>query len=112
MLDELRDGLITTVQARTDYGVVADPEHGLDAAATARLRAERRPSAQFTLGPVREALDARWPPDCRAALARAVMAAPVQIRSFLLETVVAALDGEGGAITPARVAQAVRDRLA
>ena len=51
------------------------------------------------------------PRSCRAALAKTVMEAPAQVRSFLLEAIVSELEGEGGEITQARVEQAVRGRL-
>lgn len=112
VIEDVRDGVLTPGQARARYGVAADAHHLLDAAATETLRGPRRPAAtSFAFGPERLALDARWPPSCRAALARAVMQAPAQVRSFLLESIVSELGSEGGEITQARVEQAVRERL-
>jgi hypothetical protein len=112
VIDDVRDGLLTPGQARARYGVVADARQGLDVAATAMLRGRPRPAAtSFAFGPERQALDARWPPSCRAALARGVMAAPAQVRSFLLESIVLELDGKGGEITQARVERAVHEYL-
>lgn len=101
---EVAEGLLTAAQACHEYGVVDDEE------ATRSLRARNRPAAAFfALGPVREALEARWPAEASAALAHAVMQAPPQVRPYLIASVRAELGA--GAITPERVVAAVRVRL-
>jgi len=88
---EIADGLLTREQAEADY---------------------RRPHpAPFAFGPARDALEARWPAPVRAALAKAVMVAGPQLRSFVLESVLLELQAEPGEITSSRVEAAVRKRL-
>jgi N-methylhydantoinase B len=103
---ELADCLLTPEQASTQYGVAPDdPE-------TQRLRAEPRPEPSlFRLGPAREALEARWPPEAGAALAQAVMQAPPQVRPYLIAAVRAELDAAGDPITPERATAAAHARL-
>jgi N-methylhydantoinase B len=43
--DDVLDGLITAEQARRDYGVAIDANGAIDVAATARLRASKKPGA-------------------------------------------------------------------
>ncbi|HYZ64591.1 MAG TPA: hydantoinase B/oxoprolinase family protein, partial [Acetobacteraceae bacterium] len=112
VIAELRDGLLTRQQASEQYGVVANAEGDLDEAATQALRTGRRPAPpRFTFGPTREALEARWPPAVRAALATAVMVAPPQVRSFWMDSIIAELEAACGPVTQAQVEAAVRRRL-
>jgi N-methylhydantoinase B len=112
VLDEVIDGLLTIDQAATRYGVVISGSH-VDPAATERLRAGR-PQAQPPLspGPTRAALEAHWPPAASAALARAVMAAPAQVRSFWMDALRAELQHAPGPVTEAMVIDAVARQAA
>lgn len=108
---EVRNGLITKKQAEHDYGVVICGD-GYDEARTAALRDQSRSRGEFfDLGPQRRTLEARWPQPARAALAAAVMSAPEQVRSFLLEAARAELELASNEITPARVQEVVERRL-
>ncbi len=112
VLADIRAGLISAERAREDYGIVMGTK-GVDAAATAKHRAARRNDrlgADFSLGPVRAALEEKWPPRTSAALAMAVMEAPAGIRSYVMEQLRAALGRTHGAVSVATV-QAAATKL-
>lgn len=110
VLADVRDELISIEQAREDYGVVVT-DCGLDLAETGRLRAARggqRSSAGFAFGPVRHALEQKWPAQVSAALAEAVLQAPAGIRTYLMGALREEL-GEGMArVTEPAVQEAAR----
>ncbi len=106
VLEEVRDGLLTAEQALAQYGVtIADG--AVDETATARHRAAPRAKSEkfFTLGPVRDALEARLPPAVNAALATRVMQAPDGVRTHLIQAVRADLAREEGIATDGRAAE-------
>jgi N-methylhydantoinase B len=107
---DVRDGLVSTARAREDYGVVID-ENGLDAKATARLRAARQDrtrDAAFTLGAARDALEKRWPTAASAALAEAAIEAPAGIRLYLMEALRETLGAGSDRVTVEAVRSAAR----
>lgn len=108
VLGEVADGLLDPEQAWLQYGV-AIVAGTVDVAETAMLRAAPRAALPaFSLGPVRLAIEAKWPTDASAALANAVMQAPAGLRSHLMATLRDELVGYAGPVTAAGVATAAR----
>jgi N-methylhydantoinase B len=108
-------GLLSVAAAETDYRVVLAPDGAVDPVATAALRAglpREDPTMNFALGPARMTLESHWPPAASAALATGVMAAPSQVRAFLVDRLRANLAGAPGPITPAQVTAALAAALA
>ena len=104
MLDEVLDGLLTVEQARAQYGVVI-VDGAIDAEATAQARNGRKPAKSFfTLGPVRDALEAKLPPVVNASLATQVMRAPDGVRTHVIQAVRRDLAREDMAATEERAA--------
>ena len=105
VLDEVLDGLLSAEQARAQFGVVM-ANGAVDAMATAALRGEQRARADgfFTLGPVRDALEARLPPGVNAALATRVMRAPDGVRTHIIRAVREDLAREAAVATEERAA--------
>jgi N-methylhydantoinase B len=106
--EEVRDGVLTAVQAREQYGVVLAADGAVDVAATNELRGGRARVATsgFTLGPTRQALEEIWPAETSAALATAVLEAPAQVRTFWMTALRKELGRSGGAVSVAAVRQA------
>ncbi len=101
--EEVREGLLTAARARAEYGVVIGAD-GLDRAATEAVRAVARPSPPlFSLGPVRLALEARWPEATSFALACAVLTRPPSLRSHVMERLKSDLAGLPGPIGAAAI---------
>jgi N-methylhydantoinase B len=87
VLDEVTDGMLSSAQALSQYGVVI-ASGAVDAVATAVLRSRPRERAPaFSLGPVRLALEAKWPNAASAALATAALRAPDGVRTFALAAI-------------------------
>ena len=104
VLDEVLDGLLSVEQARARYGV-AIADGAIDEAATAQARSERKPPGNFfTLGPVRDALEAKLPPAVNASLATQVMRAPDGVRTHVIQAVRRDLSREDTAATEERAA--------
>jgi hypothetical protein len=69
----------------------------LDAAATAALRAvPRTPPDTFSLGPVRLALEAKWPMPVSIFLANAMLRIPDGIRPHLLQAIRTGIEKQAG----------------
>lgn len=101
VLADVRDGLMTPEDARRNYGVTADDEE------TARFRAAPRPQvAAFTMGPVRTAIEARWPTEASQAVAAAALKAPSGIRTHLIHSLRTELEQKPGPVTVVDVAEA------
>jgi N-methylhydantoinase B len=114
VLADVVAGLISPERAREDYGVAIAGER-VDAAATALLRAARRNDRlgpAYALGPVRSALEERWPPSASAALAGETMRAPLGIRPYVIETLRRRLDRNAAPVTVAAVHEAARTLFA
>ncbi len=107
---EVLDGLLTPDQAMAQYGLVLKPDGSSDPNATLQLRAKRRSDAggEFTFGPARKALEAKWPAPVSAALADAVLAAPPQLRTFWMQTLRDELGRMEGAVSESAVGQAAQ----
>jgi N-methylhydantoinase B len=103
VLDEVTDGLLTDAQALAQYGVVV-AAGAVDPAATAALRSRPRdPAPAFSLGPVRLALEAKWPNVASAALATAALRAPHGIRTHALAAIRADVAMHDSEVTAAAV---------
>lgn len=98
---DVAQGLLSAARAAAVYGVALDAAGGVDAAATASLRAARVPGsgAAFTCGPERDGYDAIWPMPVRAELARRAMAEPASSRHALLSAVRSRLTAAGQEVT-------------
>ncbi|MBV9783081.1 MAG: hydantoinase B/oxoprolinase family protein [Acidisphaera sp.] len=93
---DVRCGFVSADRARTDYGVALDAALAVDAAATARLRAElsrRRAPGEFGHGAGRLAFEAVWTPARYDALTRILIEVPTTWRFFVKHRVFAALAG-------------------
>ena len=103
VLDEVLDGLLGSEQARLQYGVVIEAG-AVDASATEALRRRPRETAPaFSLGPVRLALEAKWPNGASVALATAALRAPDGVRSYALAAIRADVVVGDGEVTVAAV---------
>ena len=103
VLEDVRDGLLTSEAALRDYGV------GTCAEETAKLRAVERPApATFTFGPVTSELEARWPTEASRAVATAALQAPSGIRTHLIRMLRAELERKPGPISVRDVEEAAR----
>jgi N-methylhydantoinase B len=92
VLAEVADGLLTTDQAHSQYGVVIS-DGVVHAVATEALRQLSRQGAPaFNLGPARLATEAIWPAEVRAALAQASLLAPDGVRTHVLAALRAELN--------------------
>ena len=108
---DVRDGLVSVARAREDYGVVIDGDRSSMRRRRRQLRASRRDrtrGAAFALGAARDALEQRWPTAASAALAEAAIAAPVGIRSYLMEALRETLGAGADRITVETVRNAAR----
>jgi N-methylhydantoinase B len=103
VLDEVLDGLLSSEQAWLQYGVVIEAG-AVDASATEALRRRpREPAPAFSLGPVRLALEAKWPNAASVALATAALRAPDGVRTYALAAIRADVVVGDGAVTVAAV---------
>ena len=87
--EEVRDGLLTEEQALQRYGV----------AGGVRSAPPHPPAPLFTLGPVRLAVEAKWPEATSVALACAVLQAPPGTRSHLMDRVKSQFASRAGEVS-------------
>jgi N-methylhydantoinase B len=82
---DVRAGLVTARAAGCEYGVVF-LDGGVDDTATRNLRAELRGARGarrgFDVGPFRERLDQRWPPEIADACSDLLASLPIPVRDF------------------------------
>jgi N-methylhydantoinase B len=93
---DVADGLVTTVEAHDEYGVVL-VNGGLDVAATERRRDARgttRTAPAFSFGKEREQYESRFPPALQDAVAAELMTYSASSRHFLKEQVFDVLAAE------------------
>lgn len=116
VLRDVLDGLLSSDAARAIYGVVI-AGHDVDAQATAVERARRSATRNdtprsFAFGPAREALEAIWPNESCATLARAILASPAGLRPYLMASARDRLAAANRQVTPAQVETVIRELLA
>jgi N-methylhydantoinase B len=116
VLRDVLDLLLSGDAARAIYGVVIAGST-VDAQATeverARRSATRNDTPQnFAFGPAREALEAIWPNEACASLARAVLASPAGLRPYLMASARERLNASNRRVTPAQVEGVIRELLA
>lgn len=100
VLLDVRRGYVSSAAAERDYGVVVR-DGGLDAAATATLRAALRAArpatgAHFDFGPEREAHEQVWTAEGYAAMAEIMRALPTHWRFFVKTHLFAMVKGPAG----------------
>jgi N-methylhydantoinase B len=97
VLTDVRRGFVSAARAKSDYGVVIGDDLVVDAAATARLRAEmarRKVITEFSHGEGRIAFERVWTEQRYAALTRILSELPVTWRYFVKHGVFGALRGQ------------------
>ena len=95
VLADVTEGFVSPAAAEREYGVaIADGK--VDAERTDALRSARRaaPGApvRFTLGPHREAFEARWPDALQTALNTATASYPAALRDYVRRALAAEVD--------------------
>ncbi len=117
--NDVVDGFVSPETAHEHYGVVGEPQSGLDVAATTRRREEIRRTRgalrAFDFGPERDAYDARWPAALHDAVSAAIRDMPrVQkqiIHAALYREIDRRLD-RGEAVDPKVVPEIAADLVA
>lgn len=103
VLEDVRCGFVSPQRAREAYGVVVSADKAVDQAATAALRAGRRPGdSHFDYGPGRSRFESIWTPERYEAMTQILARLPISWRHFVKHQMFAALAGsepppDGGA---------------
>jgi N-methylhydantoinase B len=119
VLRDVEDGFVSPDAAARDYGV-AFADGKVDAERTAALRHARRAArgaaaaGRFTLGPFREAFEARWPDALQTAVNAATAGYPAALRDYIRRTLMAEVDRrrDGGEAVPPEAIPALLALLA
>ena len=97
VVTDVRRGFVSAARAKSDYGVVIGDDLVVDAAATARLRAEmarRKVITEFSHGEGRIVFERVWTEQRYAALTRILSEVPVTWRYYVKHCVFGALRGQ------------------
>ncbi|MEK8127178.1 hydantoinase B/oxoprolinase family protein [Paenibacillus filicis] len=81
---DVRSGLLSEAEARTQYGVALTADGGIDESATQELRGGQRSQPQdFSFGAARDSFERSWPDELQLAVGHALRSYPLALRDYL-----------------------------